>query len=55
MLALFAIFCGDRVHPLNNCSDLVLPKEPGCPLVTADARFDGKARSVFEHVQTLGR
>lgn len=41
-------------HPLKDCIYLALAIGLGCPLVTADARFAGRARSMYEGVGVLG-
>ncbi len=44
----------DIGHPLKDCLYLALAMELGCPLVTTDAKFAGKARDVYTDVQVLG-
>ena len=44
----------DLGHPLKDCIYLALAMELGCDLVTADARFAGKARGVWAGVRVLG-
>jgi predicted nucleic acid-binding protein len=44
----------DLGHPLKDCLYLVLAMERNCDLVTADARFAGKARGMWDKVRVLG-
>jgi predicted nucleic acid-binding protein len=44
----------DLGHPLKDCLYLVLAMELDCDLVTADARFAGKARGAYDGVRVLG-
>lgn len=43
----------DLGHPLKDCIYLVLAKELDCELVTCDARFAAKAKSVWDRVRLL--
>jgi predicted nucleic acid-binding protein len=44
----------DIGHPLKDCVYLVLAMELDCELVTCDARFAKKAKSVWGRVRVLG-
>ncbi len=44
----------DLGHPLKDCIYLVLAMELDCELVTADARFAGKAREMWSKARVLG-
>lgn len=41
-------------HPLKDCLYLALAIDLNCDLLTADARFAARARSVWDRVQVLG-
>jgi predicted nucleic acid-binding protein len=44
----------DIGHPLKDCIYLVLAMELDCELVTCDARFVAKAKTVWDRVRVLG-
>lgn len=44
----------DLGHPLKDCIYLALAMEMECDLITCDARFAEKARSVWRRVKVLG-
>lgn len=48
-----ALLAIDLAHPLKDCLYLALAMELACQLVTADARFAARARSVYDEVRTL--
>lgn len=44
----------DLGHPLKDCIYLVLAMKLDCELVTCDARFDQRAKGVWDRVRVLG-
>jgi predicted nucleic acid-binding protein len=53
-IATAAAIALDLGHPLKDCIYLMLAMELGCPLVTCDTKFAGKARGVYAGVRVLG-
>jgi predicted nucleic acid-binding protein len=44
----------DLRHPLKDCIYLALAMELGCDLVTCDAKFAAKAKTVWDRMRVLG-